>query len=197
MTANDTTPRRAANAGRLTACSLCAGETLAGADSMPGGQRARLDRLESQGSIVITYVECLDECERGDVVVARPSGAQRARGVGPVWFERLAGDTLTCELEQWLSAGGPGAAPVPDPLAELVIARTGEPTAAPEAAHSAHHLDDTKENAMSDTTVIDPVCGMTVDPATAAATAEHDGTTYYFCAKGCQKAFLADPAQFV
>jgi Cu+-exporting ATPase len=50
---------------------------------------------------------------------------------------------------------------------------------------------------MSDTTVIDPVCGMTVDPATAAATAEHDGTTYYFCAKGCQKTFLADPAQHV
>jgi Cu+-exporting ATPase len=38
---------------------------------------------------------------------------------------------------------------------------------------------------------------MTVDPATAAATAEHDRRTYYFCAKGCQKAFLADPAQYI
>jgi Cu+-exporting ATPase len=114
-----------------------------------------------------------------------------------MWFERLAGDTLTCELEQWLGAGGPGATPLPDALAELVIARTGEPTVVPAAAHSAHHHDDKKENAMSDTTVIDPVCGMTVDPATAAATAEHDGTTYYFCAKGCQKTFLADPAQHV
>lgn len=72
-----------------------------------------------------------------------------------------------------------------------------KPTVVPAAAHSAHHHDDKKENAMSDTTVIDPVCGMTVDPATAAATAEHDGTTYYFCAKGCQKTFLADPAQHV
>jgi Cu+-exporting ATPase len=45
------------------------------------------------------------------------------------------------------------------------------------------------------TTTLDPVCGMTVDPATAALTAMHDGKTYYFCAKGCQRAFFAAPAQ--
>ena len=27
----------------------------------------------------------------------------------------------------------------------------------------------------------DPVCGMAVDPATAKHTAEHAGTTYFFC----------------
>jgi len=27
----------------------------------------------------------------------------------------------------------------------------------------------------------DPVCGMSVDPAQAKATAEHQGRTYYFC----------------
>ena len=30
----------------------------------------------------------------------------------------------------------------------------------------------------------DPVCGMTVDPATARHRAEHDGQTYYFCSAG-------------
>ncbi len=40
---------------------------------------------------------------------------------------------------------------------------------------------------------IDPVCGMTVDEATAPASAEHGGTTYYFCAPGCKRTFLADP----
>jgi Cu+-exporting ATPase len=43
----------------------------------------------------------------------------------------------------------------------------------------------------------DPVCGMDVNPATAAAQVEHDGVTFYFCAKGCAKAFTADPAQFL
>jgi xanthine dehydrogenase accessory factor len=38
---------------------------------------------------------------------------------------------------------------------------------------------------------IDPVCGMQVDPATTRWTAERDGQTFYFCAPGCRKAFLA------
>ncbi|MFQ5993264.1 MAG: heavy metal translocating P-type ATPase, partial [Nitrospiraceae bacterium] len=41
---------------------------------------------------------------------------------------------------------------------------------------------------------IDPVCGMTVEEATAAATAEYEGRTYYFCAPGCKRTFEADPA---
>jgi YHS domain-containing protein len=32
---------------------------------------------------------------------------------------------------------------------------------------------------------------MQVDPAAARWTADRDGTTYYFCAPGCRKAFLA------
>src|SRR4030095_5839870 len=43
----------------------------------------------------------------------------------------------------------------------------------------------------------DPVCGMTVDPATAAAHVEHRGETYYFCAKGCAHRFSATPEQYL
>ncbi len=39
----------------------------------------------------------------------------------------------------------------------------------------------------------DPVCGMTVDPARAAATLEHEGTRYFFCGAGCAAKFRADP----
>ena len=39
--------------------------------------------------------------------------------------------------------------------------------------------------------VVDPVCGMEVDPASAAATVAVDGTTYYFCSTGCRDGFLA------
>ena len=38
---------------------------------------------------------------------------------------------------------------------------------------------------------IDPICGMTVDPAKAAGTFIHDGKTYYFCSKGCLQKFIA------
>ncbi|MFG1710984.1 YHS domain-containing protein [Nonomuraea sp. M3C6] len=40
-------------------------------------------------------------------------------------------------------------------------------------------------------TVTDPVCGVDVDPATAAASAERDGVTYWFCSTGCRDTFLA------
>ncbi len=43
----------------------------------------------------------------------------------------------------------------------------------------------------------DPVCGMDVDEQTAAATAEYQGKTYYFCAVGCKKAFEKEPEKYV
>ncbi len=42
-------------------------------------------------------------------------------------------------------------------------------------------------------TAIDPVCGMQVDPAKAAAKSEYKGTTYYFCSEHCKKTFDANP----
>jgi Cu+-exporting ATPase len=44
---------------------------------------------------------------------------------------------------------------------------------------------------------VDPVCGMTVDPATAAGSATHEGRTYYFCSKHCLHKFQADPSRYV
>ena len=43
----------------------------------------------------------------------------------------------------------------------------------------------------------DPVCGMSVDPATARHRFEHDETTYYFCCDGCRTKFAADPGRYL
>ncbi len=43
----------------------------------------------------------------------------------------------------------------------------------------------------------DPVCGMTVDPARAAAHVEYGDKTYYFCCAGCASKFRAAPAQYL
>ena len=45
-------------------------------------------------------------------------------------------------------------------------------------------------------THIDPVCGMKVKPASAAATRTIAGTTIYFCSTHCAEAFDADPARY-
>ena len=44
---------------------------------------------------------------------------------------------------------------------------------------------------------VDPVCGMTVDPAKAAGQFDYKGTTYYFCGKGCLAKFAADPEKYL
>jgi Cu+-exporting ATPase len=45
--------------------------------------------------------------------------------------------------------------------------------------------------------MIDPVCGMTVDPASAAGSHTHAGQTYYFCSLHCRDRFAADPARYL
>src|SRR5438552_14633834 len=46
------------------------------------------------------------------------------------------------------------------------------------------------------TSVKDPVCGMTVDPASAKAKADHAGRTYYFCCTECEQKFQAAPEEY-
>ncbi|MCQ9208412.1 MAG: YHS domain-containing protein [Omnitrophica bacterium] len=43
----------------------------------------------------------------------------------------------------------------------------------------------------------DPVCGMTVEKDKAAATSEHMGKTFYFCAAACKEKFDAEPMKYM
>lgn len=45
--------------------------------------------------------------------------------------------------------------------------------------------------------VIDPVCGMTVNPETAAGSFEHQGKTYYFCSQHCLSKFQTNPDSYL
>jgi len=45
-------------------------------------------------------------------------------------------------------------------------------------------------------TVVDPVCMMKIKPSEAVATAEHDGTTYYFCSEDCAESFREAPGDY-
>ena len=42
----------------------------------------------------------------------------------------------------------------------------------------------------------DPVCGMTVEPDTAAAREDYEGRTWYFCSKHCHEKFTAAPQRY-
>jgi P-type Cu+ transporter len=43
----------------------------------------------------------------------------------------------------------------------------------------------------------DPVCGMSVQPAQGKPTADHAGTTYFFCCAGCAAKFRAEPEKYL
>ena len=45
--------------------------------------------------------------------------------------------------------------------------------------------------------VIDPVCGMSVDPEHAEYRSFQKGKTYYFCSAGCKETFDKDPIKYV
>jgi Cu+-exporting ATPase len=47
------------------------------------------------------------------------------------------------------------------------------------------------------TMAVDPVCGMEVDPQSAAGTTQYHGTTYFFCAEACKKKFEDDPEAYL
>ena len=47
------------------------------------------------------------------------------------------------------------------------------------------------------TTERDPVCGMSVNPATAKHIHEHAGKNYYFCCAGCVEKFKANPQGYL
>ena len=48
----------------------------------------------------------------------------------------------------------------------------------------------------NDKKVKDPVCGMDVDPETAAGQSEHEGKTYHFCSAQCKQQFDQEPGRF-
>ncbi|WP_339036026.1 heavy metal translocating P-type ATPase [Bradyrhizobium symbiodeficiens] len=78
---------------------------------------------------------------------------------------------------------------------------TATPAAKPAASsccgghgdHSSH----THDHGDTATKVKDPVCGMSVDPATSKHHLTHHGETFHFCSAGCRTKFAADPAKYL
>ena len=55
----------------------------------------------------------------------------------------------------------------------------------------------TKLPMVDENTVKDPVCGMTVNPATAKHSREHQAKKFYFCCSHCAERFEADPQKYL
>ena len=75
-----------------------------------------------------------------------------------------------------------------------VVTGAGRAVAGPVRVEIGERESTRKEEPMA--TVKDLVCGMEIDPATAAATEEYEGQTYYFCSQSCHDSFMAEPQKY-
>jgi Cu+-exporting ATPase len=66
------------------------------------------------------------------------------------------------------------------------------------SGHDHHaHADHGHHSHPAPAKVLDPVCGMTVDPATSKHRFDYDGHTFHFCSAGCKTKFAADPKKYL
>ncbi|HXH43156.1 MAG TPA: heavy metal translocating P-type ATPase [Bradyrhizobium sp.] len=63
--------------------------------------------------------------------------------------------------------------------------------------HSDHARHHGHAHGAGATKVKDPVCGMSVDPATSKHRFDHHGETFHFCSAGCRAKFAADPDKYL
>ncbi|MFC3999226.1 (2Fe-2S) ferredoxin domain-containing protein [Nocardiopsis sediminis] len=111
---------------RLVVCRGCCCGTK---KKRPGvDHRGQLERLgaltdhEGRG-VPVRVSTCLGICFKANVVVVQPSSEGRAAGGRPVWLGDFTEDRLIDRLDDWIFAGGPGAAPLPEELAAHVTSK--------------------------------------------------------------------------
>ena len=79
-------------------------------------------------------------------------------------------------------------------LTKCQVLRTRGPTGLDDVSLSqarlARQAATTRASSTSRALSRDPACGMLIDPANAPASVEQDGTTLYFCSRGCRAEFL-------
>jgi (2Fe-2S) ferredoxin len=65
---------------------------------------------------MVRRTDCLDACERANVIVIQPSAACREAGGRPVWLGQVNDPDAAADIAAWVRDGGPGLAEPPDIL---------------------------------------------------------------------------------
>jgi len=89
--------------------------------------------------------------------------------------------------QKTMSSGGCGCSSKATAGAEIPAKKSG----CCGGAHDHHN------HAAAGVGVVDPVCGMTVDPKTSKHRSDYGGVTYHFCSAGCRTKFAAAPEQYL
>ncbi|MDT0301217.1 (2Fe-2S) ferredoxin domain-containing protein [Streptomonospora wellingtoniae] len=125
---------------RLIVCrGCCCGTT----EKRPGvdheGQLKRLSGLRDGAGrdVPVRTSTCLGPCFQANVVVVQPSTEGREGGGRPVWLGEFTEDRLIDDLDDWIRAGGPGTAALPESLAERVTSKDAKKPKKPKKSKKA------------------------------------------------------------
>lgn len=97
----------------VTVCRGCCCGTLAKVPRLDHeGQLSDL-RAQLTGVAMVRRTDCLDACERANVIVVQPSAEGRKAGGRPVWLGQVNDPDAAADIITWLKNGGPGLAEAP------------------------------------------------------------------------------------
>jgi YHS domain-containing protein/copper chaperone CopZ len=141
-----------------------------------------------RNKVHLTFVGCLGPCPIGNNAMLQLHGRS-------IWFKDLNDDALIPAIFEYAAAmiAANAVLPPPEALADHVYERY----VAPPAGDYAPLVPATAAATEMDFDGIDPVCMMTVDPATARWHSEFEGKTYHFCAPSCKTSFDKDPVAYL
>ena len=142
-----------------------------------------------RNKVHLTFVGCLGPCPIGNNAMLQLYGRS-------IWFKDLNDDRFILMIYDYVDAmlaSGKVLSPSGE-LAEHVYERY-LPSPTGDSVDLVPVGDGTSNE--EDFGGIDPVCMMTVDPATAQWHSEFNGKTFYFCAPSCKRSFDKDPTAYV
>ncbi|MGQ0571772.1 MAG: XdhC family protein [Armatimonadota bacterium] len=192
--------RALANLGRLAGFTVAVADAGGQAEDLEADLRLSLMQLRSKVTsdtyVVVATMGTFDEEALEQIVGAGAGyvGLVASRKRADAVFDHLRSRGHTPEHLQRVKvpAGLDIGAVTPEEIAvsimaEIIQVRRNRSFAAIDASGIAEAVIE----------AIDPICGMTVEVATAKHTFHHQGVTFYFCSAHCRQTFAREPARYV
>jgi (2Fe-2S) ferredoxin len=101
----------------VTVCRGCCCGTVSKHPDVDHDGQLRVLRAAAGQQHRVRASDCLNVCDRSNVVVVQPTPAARRAGARPVWLGGVLDDGAVAAITEWLADGGPGIAAIPESLA--------------------------------------------------------------------------------
>ncbi|MEU0001253.1 (2Fe-2S) ferredoxin domain-containing protein [Streptomyces microflavus] len=100
----------------VTVCRGCCCGTAAKVPRLDHEAQLADLRASLAGVAMVRRADCLDACERANVIVIQPSAEGRKAGGRPVWLGQVNNPGAVADITAWVNDGGPGLVDPPDVL---------------------------------------------------------------------------------